>query len=388
MQVKEYKDWVLELGQVSIANRTPIRAAIEVTHRCNNNCVQCYNNIPLKDMNARRKELTLEEHYRILDEISALGCLWVLFTGGEIFARKDFLDIYTYAKHKGLLITLFTNGTLITPDIADYLVQYRPFSIEITLYGRTRQTYEQVTASPGSFDRCMQGIELLKDRQLPLKLKAMAIAPNKHELWDMKRFAEEDLGLEFKFDAMLNPRCDCSQSPLEVRLSPEEVVKLDLADPERVKSWRELVNRNKNSRNAMKNNKAIWQCSSGLTTFAIDPYGMLRMCVIEPNGGYDLRSGNFQEGWEQFLYRLRQKEISKQTKCVACVIKDMCGLCPANAGLENLDEEEPVDFLCRVAHLRAYAFDVPIPPHGDCEYCEGGSRYSEMMRMVKKLVKD
>ena len=164
MQVKEYKDWVLELGQVSVANRTPIRAAIEVTHRCNNNCVQCYNNLPLKDKQARRKELTYEEHCRILDEISALGCLWLLFTGGEIFARKDFLDIYTYAKQKGMLITLFTNGTLITPEIADYLVQYRPFVIEITLYGRTQQTYEQVTGIPGSFARCMQGIELLMER--------------------------------------------------------------------------------------------------------------------------------------------------------------------------------------------------------------------------------
>ena len=178
MQVKEYKDWVLELGQVSVANRTPIRAAIEVTHRCNNNCVQCYNNLPLKDNQARRKEFTYKEHCRILDEISALGCLWLLFTGGEIFARKDFLDIYTYAKQKGMLITLFTNGTLITPEIADYLVQYRPFVIEITLYGRTQKTYEQVTGTPGSFARCMQGIQLLKERELPLKLKAMAMAPN------------------------------------------------------------------------------------------------------------------------------------------------------------------------------------------------------------------
>ena len=387
MQVKEYKDWVLELGQVSVANRTPIRAAIEVTHRCNNNCVQCYNNLPLKDNQARRKELTYEEHCRILDEISALGCLWLLFTGGEIFARKDFLDIYTYAKQKGMLITLFTNGTLITPEIADYLVQYRPFVIEITLYGRTQQTYEQVTGIPGSFARCMQGIELLMERELPLKLKAMAMTPNKHELWDMKQFAENDLGLEFKFDAMLNPRCDCSQSPLEVRLLAEEVVKLDLQDPARVDAWRELVNRNKNSHQALKNNKAIWQCSSGLNTYAIDPYGILRMCVISPNGGYDLRNGNFQEGWEQFIYQIRQKEISKQTKCVNCVIRDMCGLCPANAGLENLDEEEPVDFLCQVAHLRAYAFEVPIQPHGDCEYCEGGSRYSEMMRIVEDLKK-
>jgi radical SAM protein with 4Fe4S-binding SPASM domain len=388
MEKQAYTDWSLGIHQASVVNRIPIRGAVEVTHRCNNNCVQCYNNLPLKDKEARYKELTYEEHCRILDEISALGCLWLLFTGGEIFARKDFLDIYTYARQKGSLVSLFTNGTLITPDIADYLVQYRPFSIEITLYGRTQQIYEQVTGIPGSFARCMQGIRLLLERELPLQLKSMAIASNKHELWDMKRFVEDELGLEFKFDAILNPRCDCSQSPLEVRLSPEEVVKLDLQDPERMDAWRDLVERSNNSGNVQKNSKAIWQCSSGLNTFAIDPYGTLRMCVLSQNDGYDLRNGDFQEGWEQFLYKLRQKEISKQTKCLTCVIRDMCGLCPANAGLENLDEEEPVDFLCQVAHLRAYAFDIPIPPHGDCEYCEGGSRYQEIIRKVEKLIKD
>ena len=388
MEVKEYTDWSLGIHQVSVANRIPIGGSIEITHRCNNNCVQCYNNLPLKDKEARRKELTYEEHCRILDQISALGCLWLLFTGGEIFVRKDFLDIYTYAKQKGLLITLFTNGTLITPEIADYLVQFRPFAIEITLYGRTQQTYEQVTGIPGSFARCMQGIQLLRQRELPLKLKAMAITPNKHELWDMKRFVEDELGLEFKFDAILNPRCDCSQSPLEVRLSPEEAVKLDLQDPERVDAWRDLADRNKNSRNVLENSKAIWQCSSGLNTFAVDPYGILHMCVLSPNDGYDLRNGNFQEGWEQFLYSLRQKEISKQTKCLTCTIRDMCGMCPANAGLESLDEEEPVDFLCQVAHLRAYAFDISIPPHGDCEYCEGGTKYVELMGKLGDLKKN
>jgi len=388
IETKEYTDWVLGFHQVAAANRTPTRAAIEVTHRCNNNCVQCYNNLSLNDKEARCKELTYEEHCRILDEISALGCLWLLFTGGEIFVRKDFLGIYTYAKQKGLLITLFTNGTLITPEIADYLVQYRPFAIEITLYGNTQQTYEKVTGIPGSFARCMRGIQLLMKRELPLKLKAMAITSNKHELWDLKRFVEDDLGLEFKFDAMLSPRCDFSQSPLEVRLSPEAVVKLDLQDPARVNAWRDLVNRNNKSRNVLENSEAIWQCSSGLNTFAIDPYGMLRMCVISQNDGYDLRNGNFQEGWEHFLYQLRQTKISKQTKCVTCLIGDMCGMCPANAALECRDEEEPVDFLCQVAHLRAYALDISIPPHGDCEYCEGGSRHEEMMQKVKKLKKD
>jgi radical SAM protein with 4Fe4S-binding SPASM domain len=387
MEVKEYADWTTGIQRLSVANRIPVGGSIEVTHRCNNKCVHCYNNLPLNDQEAKRKELTCEEHRRILDEISGLGCLWLLFTGGEIFARKDFLDIYTYAKQKGFLVTLFTNGTLITSEIADYLMQWRPFNIEITLYGRTQKTYERVTGVPGSFERCMRGIRLLVERKLPLKLKTMAIASNKHELWDMKRFVEDELGLEFKFDALLNPRCDCSQRPLDVRLSPEEVVKLDLQDPGRADVWRNLLKRKRNFSGMGKNDRAIWKCGSGLNTFAIDPSGMLRMCMLFQNDGYDLRKGDFREGWEQFLYKLRQKKVSKETKCISCAIRDMCGKCPANAELECRDEEAPVDFLCQVAHLRAYAFEIPIPPHGDCEYCKSGSRYQEIVQKIKRIVR-
>ena len=44
----------------------------------------------------------------------------------------------------------------------------------------------------------------------------------------MRDFAENELEVEFKTDVQINPRIDCSQSPLAVRLSPEEVVALDL----------------------------------------------------------------------------------------------------------------------------------------------------------------
>ena len=73
-----------------------------------------------------------------------------------------------------------------------------------------------------------------------LKLKTVAVTVNKHEIWEMKRFAEEELGLEFKFDAMMNPRIDCSQSPLTVRLSAEEAVLLDLQDPNRIEEWKQF----------------------------------------------------------------------------------------------------------------------------------------------------
>ena len=126
---------------------TPLSVSIVLTRRCPLECLHCYNNLAMADQEARSQELSKEEHFRLLDDLVDLGCFWLLYTGGEIFARNDFLEIYTYAKRKGFLITLFTNGNLVTERIANYLQEWPPFAIEITLYGRTKDTYEALTAN-------------------------------------------------------------------------------------------------------------------------------------------------------------------------------------------------------------------------------------------------
>jgi radical SAM protein with 4Fe4S-binding SPASM domain len=325
----------------------------------------------MADRGAAAAELTTEEHLRILDELAEAGCLWLLFTGGEIFARRDFLDIYTHARRKGFLITLFTNGTMVTPRIADHLATYRPFSIEITMYGRTRETYERLTGIPGSYAKCMRGIELLVERGLPLRLKTVAVTINKHEVLDMQRFAEER-GLEFKFDSMMNPRIDCSHSPLAVRLSPAECVAFDLQDPRRMDEWKLFATKFLGPANPPERSDDLYHCGGGVNSFSIDPYGGMSICVLSRVDRFDLRRGSVREGWQTFLRGVRTKKITRPTKCTACELKSMCGMCPANGELENQDAEAPVDFLCQVAHLRAHAFDLPIAPHGECEYCPGG----------------
>jgi radical SAM protein with 4Fe4S-binding SPASM domain len=365
-----------------VGDSIPSSCSIEVTHRCPLACLHCYNNLPMDDHQARGRELTFQEHCGILDQLSDLGCLWLLYTGGEIFARRDFPDIYRYAKRKGFIITLFTNGTLITPRIADYLAENRPFSIEITLYGRTKETYERLTGIPGSFDRCMHGIELLLERKLPLKLKTVAVSVNHHEVWDIRRFAVEELGLEFKFDAMMNPRLDCSQSPLAVRLTPEEIVTMDLQDPARLSEWRALADRGQLPEGA---GDEIYHCGGGINGFAIDPSGRMSICSLSQFDTYDLRRGTLAEGWKTFIAKVRHKKATRLTKCSECGIKSICGMCPANAELENGDPEAPVDFLCHTAHLRASVFDIPIRPHGDCEYCEGGIRHKELEQSANAM---
>ncbi len=363
--------------------RIPLDVTLEVTHRCPLTCQHCYNNLPMGDRAAAQQELTLQEYRSLLDELAALGTFWLLFSGGEPFARKDFLDIYTYAKQKGFLITLFTNGNLITPAVADHLAQWPPFAIEITLYGRTKQTYETLTQQPGSYERCLRGIDLLLERKLPLKLKTVPTSINKHEVFEMQRFAAE-LGVEFKFDSLINPRIDCSQSPLGVRLSPEEIVAFDYVDPARKSEYRRLLDFDLGN-GVPAASDDVYFCGGGINSCAVDPYGQMSICVISKRSEYNIRDGGFAQGWNQALQETRAKKRTRPTKCSSCQIQSLCGMCPANGELEHDDPESPVDFLCQVAHLRAMALGSEVPLHGDCDYCSGGQGHRDLLDAADQL---
>ncbi len=202
--------------------------------------------------------------------MSAAGALWLFFTGGEPLLRPDFGDIYLAAKRAGLLITLFTNGTLITPETADFLHDLRPFAVEITVYGLTQATYEQVTRAPGSHERCFRAIDLLLDRGVPLVLKTSVMTLNVHELWDLQQWAES-LGVTFRFDAVINARLDGGKNPVDVRLAPKEVAALDLKDDRRMSEWREFV---KKYLAPPPDPELLFHCGAGLNNFHVDAYGL------------------------------------------------------------------------------------------------------------------
>ncbi len=385
MEQLSYGAFSADLHQRQGSERVPLQVSIEVTRRCPLECLHCYNNLPMGDLEAKRREMTKEEHFRVLDELVEMGCFWILYTGGEIFARKDFLEIYTYAKQKGFLITLFTNGTIINEQIADYLKEWPPFVIEITLYGRTRETYEALTMIPGSYDRCLRGISLLKERGLPLKLKTVATSINKHEVMAMRRFAEEELGVEFKMDGQINPRIDCSQSPLAVRLTPEEVVALDMAEPKSQSEYLRLAKRGLGRPANLSQVDTVYVCGGGINSFAINAFGEMGICVISQQETFSVRETKVKAVWESSLLRLRTRKVTRLTKCTQCQIRSVCGMCPASGEMENGDRETPVDFLCHVAHLRAAVVGIEAPAHGECEFCAGGIRHDELMNSARRI---
>ena len=131
--------------------RIPLSFEIEVTARCNNNCRHCYINCPENDESLREKELSFEDIRQLADDAVDMGALWCLITGGEPLLRDDFFDLYMYLKKKGLLVSVFTNGTLITDEHISLFKKYPPRDLEVSVYGAAEKTYEYVTRRRGSY---------------------------------------------------------------------------------------------------------------------------------------------------------------------------------------------------------------------------------------------
>ena len=259
--------------------------------------------------------------------------------------RKDFLDIYHYAKQKGFLITILTNATLITPEIANYLAKEPPFSLDITLNGITEETYETISQIPGSFKRVMDGIELILERNLPIKIKTKMTTLNYHELDKIREYVE-GLGIKFQLNGMLYPKLNGSKEPCRFRLSPEEVITLDNTDgdcEEQIITEKEVP---------LPTDK-LFRCAAGISSFHISPYGELIFCTFMRQPNFDLRKGSFREGFYTLYSEIHSTKYQTDSKCKDCKIFYLCSQCPALAELENGDQEKPVDYFCQLANKYA-----------------------------------
>lgn len=341
-------DLTQELLQHLGGRRFPFSGTFELTERCNLACVHCYINRPAGSQ-AQAREMTTAQIAAILDQVADAGCLHLVLTGGELFLRPDALDIYRHAKQRGLLVSLFTNGTLLTPRLADLLAEYPPWGIEISLYGHTQETYERVTRVAGSYRRCLRGIDLALDRRLDLSLKAVVLSANCHELPAMKAFAAQ-LGLKLRYDAAIWPRLDGGQGPLAWRMSVAEVAALDLDDPDRRQEWAEAYNR---FGGALVRAESVYGCGAGFHAFHVNCEGKLSMCMMARRPAYDLLQGSFQEGWEMFLGPLVREKRQRDTACRTCTVGVLCTQCAGWSQAVYGDNETPVGFICELGRLRA-----------------------------------
>jgi radical SAM protein with 4Fe4S-binding SPASM domain len=339
-----YNTFGRRLQRAASGARLPLSGSFELTFKCNLRCVHCY----IPDFSGRG-ELSTGEVRRILSEAAGEGCLWMLLTGGEVLSRRDFADIYVHAKRLGLIVTVFTNGTLLEERHADLFAEFPPFSLEITLYGMSDATYEKTTGIPGRFARVRRAVERLVERRVRLTLKAVALRELHEELPAMRAWADS-LGVPFRYDGAIHGRLDGSLQPLAARATPRELVALDAGDPERYAHWKRFYDQFLKS---TPKTGALLSCGAGLQSFHVDPRGMLWSCEALPLDGYDLRRGSFRDGWYGTVGRVRERRAGARNVCAACDLKSLCDRCPATAILETGSPDGWIPHFCETTHRRA-----------------------------------
>lgn len=332
---------------------------IELTERCNNNCIHCCINRPAADP-MRAMEMNTGQVRDLLRQAADLGCLQVRFTGGEPLLRPDFEDIYIHARRTGLLVSLFTNACLITPQLADTLQRIPPRGeIEITAYGMTRESYEEVTGSPGSFARFRNGLDLLRERSIPFIIRSVLLPQNRHELDQLADWAGAVTGMPGKpgqafFLDLRNRRDDerknaCIRS---LRLTAGDVVAIMSRDAEQYRKDMEAFAAQFMGPPGDK----LFRCGAGRSV-CIDSYGKLQPCMglRMPEWAIDLGNSTLKEAlarWEG-IGELRARNPEYLGRCARCFLNGLCEQCPAKSWMEHGDLDTPVEYFCEVSHAQA-----------------------------------
>jgi len=334
---------------------------IELTERCNNNCIHCCINLPENDQKAAKRELGTAAWMDILQQAADLGALTVRFTGGEPLLREDFVEIYRHARKLGMRVMLFTNARLITKELADLFAKIPPLKkIEISVYGMHEGSYDAIARKPGAFKEFKKSVELLLERNIPFIVKSVLLPPNKHELDEFESWADALPSMDRKpsyavFLDLRGRRDSEAKNRLisSLRFTPEEGVDLLSRDEAAYRKSMALFS----AEFLYPQGDHLFNCGAG-ERGCVDAYGNYQMCMTlrHLDTVYDLSKGTLREGLTDFFPRVRQIRATNPEylkRCARCFLKGLCEQCPAKSWSEYGTLDTPVEYHCQVAHAQA-----------------------------------
>ncbi|NMW21537.1 MAG: radical SAM protein [Chlorobiaceae bacterium] len=349
----EFKIWQGKkplLGQIDI----------ELTERCNNNCVHCCINLPEHDADAFRREMSRDFVKNILTEAASLGCLTVRFTGGEPLLRPDLAELYLFARRLGMQVILFTNARLFTEELALLLAKYPPGRVvEVSVYGMSSDSYDRVACCDGAFAEFRRGVDLLLQHKIPFivkgpKLHFLKDEQEAFEAWAATIPAMERLpGYSMNFD-LRSRRDDMLKSAriAKLRATPEESVAMLSRTPLYLKDMGQFCGKFMGPPG-----ERLFNCGAGHGS-CIDAYGNAQLCLPLRNKSTvaDLHEVTLKRALEETFPAMREIRATNPDylrRCARCFLKGLCEQCPAKSWMEYGTLDRPVEYLCEVAHAQA-----------------------------------
>ncbi len=151
----------------------PFTILVSPTMRCNLSCQGCY-----AGEYGQRDDLSPTRMDSLLREGKDLGVHLFVILGGEPFVYSPLLDLM--GAHEDAAFMVFTNGTLITPRVADRLLQIRNVVPLFSIEGLEQET--DARRGPGTFRRVMAAMDALRERRVPFGFSSMVTRENAEEI--------------------------------------------------------------------------------------------------------------------------------------------------------------------------------------------------------------
>jgi len=284
--------------------RTPLRVMFEATYRCNFRCRHCYVSEARKKEYAGR-ELGTAAARKIMDALKRAGCLYLGFTGGEVFLRDDIFDLLGYARTAGFKTIINTNGSLIDAQRARLLGRLNPNKVDITVHAMDEAVFDAITGTPGFAAKVFRAIRLLRENNVRLGLKTCLLPENADQIARIEEFARA-MGARHRLDDFPYPPPGWQGRPYATPLPHPGV----------------------------QSEKSGFWCGAGLTQCALTPAGEITLCLMVDYPKLAVSGPDFPEKWaavNETALRLRPQDCD----CPDCRLQPYCGACPACGWLEN-----------------------------------------------------
>lgn len=298
-------------------------ATIELTYRCNEKCRHCY----VYDEGG--EEMSANQIMKILDDLSNMGVATLLFTGGEVFARKDIFEILEYAYKKHFAMDIFTNGTLLNESKIIKLKNLWPKSIQFSVYSHIPQKHDAVTQINGSYEKTITAIKTCIAVGIPVKIKMPVFTETADDISGVIELAKS-LGASVSVSNDITPKKNGDTSPLEMRILNNKKlgdVSKNIED--------KLGDLYKNPDSKTLDSRI---CSAGARMISINPYGKVYPCANFPMCIGDALTQNIKDIWENSKELNKWRKLNKtanRKECINCEHLKYCRYCPGEAIMYN-----------------------------------------------------
>jgi MoaA/NifB/PqqE/SkfB family radical SAM enzyme len=345
--------------ELAIEKSIPLIGQFELTSRCNLQCKMCYVCNSANDKMAISREHSAKEWMSLVEKARDAGMLYLLFTGGEVFLRQVFREIYENVSMMGLNVMLYTNGTLITPEIAKWLGRTPPSKVEVTLYGASPETYEKVCGNPQGFNQAISGIDLLLSEGIGLKIRTTVVKGNASDFDKIAEIAD-NRGVDLGIVDYISPRRDGYRTyPEGERLASKELAAYinnvddyftskETTGSKSIKPDKEKEKTIKNTETALEVNPFF--CEAGRCAFWITWDGRMTPCGLMNQPEVFPFENGFNQSWVELEKRCLEIPICEE--CSSCSLKENCICCPARLKNETGFYNKPAEYLCNLAQYR------------------------------------